>query len=103
MAAQVGYGDGGDAPEKYSLFCLSNQNTAVSTVKLSEDQSAVIIRLYNPTGQDINEEMRFSVPLQSASICEMNEENDSEAEVCDQVLKVVLKPYQIVTVKVIFA
>ena len=33
----------------------------------------------------------------------MNEENDSEAEVCDQVLKVVLKPYQIVTVKVIFA
>ncbi len=103
LAAQVGYGDGGDAPEKYSLFCLSNQNTAVSTVKLSEDQSAVIIRLYNPTGQDINEEMRFSVPLQSASICEMNEENDSEAEVCDQVLKVVLKPYQIVTVKVIFA
>ena len=98
----MGYGNGGEAPEEYSLFRLSDPNTAVSAVKLSEDQTSVVIRLYNPTGQKIDESIHFSTSLKSATICEMNEENNREADVCDNVVKVVLNPYQIVTVKVAF-
>jgi hypothetical protein len=70
--AMAGRGKG-QLPNEASLFCLKNLNLHVTCVKQAEDGHGLIIRLFNPTGQEQLVILEFGQNLTEAQACRMDE------------------------------
>ena len=102
LAAQVGAGRQGDRPETESLFTLRDARTGVSAVKRSEEGDALILRLFNPTGEAIRETVAFGRPIRQAALTDMKEEDSQPLRLNGQTADVGLPPFKIVTLRVEF-
>jgi mannosylglycerate hydrolase len=100
LVAQVGAGQQGERSTTDSLFTLSNNRTAVSCVKLGQDDDQLCIRLYNPTGDVYNETISFAKEVKSAYLTNMNEERLSNLDVEDNSVTLEISPYKIITLMV---
>jgi len=83
--------------EKHSLL------TAISTIKRHEQRDTLVVRVYNLTGQVVDERLTFGRPVQAAWRCDLLEERGPVLDLAGQnELKFSLAPHQIVTVEVDF-
>jgi len=84
-----------------SLISVSTPNVIVETVKRAEDGQGMILRLYESQRVRCKTGIRFPVPVKAAWITDLLEENINQLQTLDQNLNLELKPYQIVTLRVI--
>ena len=90
----------GKLPDSYSLVWTDRENIFVEAVKEAEDDDTVIVRLYDAynTREKVKVSFGFDVAkVESASILE---ETEGEISVDDNTVTLVVKPFEIVTLKV---
>ena len=90
------------AIEPRSFVSVLKPNVIVETVKRAEDGPGVILRLYESQRKRCKSEILFPVPVKAAWITDLLEENVSLLQLLDDGLSLELKPYQIVTLRVLF-
>jgi alpha-mannosidase len=75
--AQAGKHDG-DLPWESSFFSVAPGTLALSAVKKCEDRDSVILRIFNPTGEDVEATVSAYKPIKQAWLTNMNEERRDE-------------------------
>jgi alpha-mannosidase len=92
-------GGSGQAPALVSLPA----NIVVETVKWAEDGNGMIVRFYECNRERGPVTLHAGFPLKSAAICNLLEEDQEALEVEGQDVKLFVKPFQIVTVRLVSA
>lgn len=92
---------GGDGKTAYSFVSVDKANVIIETVKCSEDQDGTIIRMYESENGHTKAKLTVNTEFTKAYICNLLEETESEAAVNGNVIDVTLKPYEVVTVKLV--
>ncbi len=85
----------------------TNPDVVVSAVKLADDRSGdLIVRVYEATGTRTSTDLRFSIEHGDVSVVNLLERTDGESETLtpleatDGGVRVILKPFQIATLRV---
>lgn len=86
--------------ETYSFASVAHANVMIETIKRAEDGNGTIIRMYESENAYTKTKLTVNTAFDKAYICNLLEETESEADVADNEIEVVLKPYEVVTVKV---
>lgn len=90
----------GKLPAEHSFYSVSNLQ--LSAIKKSEDGNSVIVRLFNPSDKTVKGCVWFAKEIHSAYYTNLNEENESEAEVHDNTIAIELEQNKICTLKITF-
>lgn len=91
----------GTLPEEYSLVNTDARNVIVDTVKKAEDSEDLIIRMYECYNKKTETTVTFGFDVERAAVCSLMEEEERELEVIDNKVQLVLKPYELVTLKAV--
>ncbi|MDE7310336.1 MAG: alpha-mannosidase [Eubacterium sp.] len=91
---------GAAAGKEYSFASVDCANVVIETIKQAEDQSGIIIRMYESENAYTKAKLTVNREFQKAEICNLLEEAESIAPVSQHEIDVVLKPYEVVTVKI---
>lgn len=86
--------------ETYSFVSVAHDNVIIETVKKAEDGSGTVIRMYESENSYTKTKLTVNTGFGRAYICNLLEETEGEAAVAGNEIEVVLKPYEVVTVKV---
>jgi len=88
---------GGDLPQSMSFLDINPPQLVLSGVKLSESGDAMVVRLFNPTETAIAGTLTSHQPIASASLCNMNEEPESDFTPNGNMLKVDVPKKRVIT------
>lgn len=91
-------GNGGMNSE-YSLVKCSESNVFVETVKLSEDGSDVVVRLFEAKHARKNVTLTFGFDVKEAFLTDMLENEQEKLQVNGNEITLTVKPYEIITLK----
>jgi len=98
--AQAGKG-GGDMPKQFSFLEVGPAPITVSALKQCEHRQTLVLRLYNPTPQDIEGYVVCHRPVEEAWLTNMNEERREPLAVEDGRVAIPLAHKKIVTVELV--
>ena len=73
----------------------------VETIKRAEDGEGTVIRMYESENAYTKTKLTVNADFKKAFICNLLEETECEASVSGKQIEVVLKPYEVVTVKLV--
>ena len=71
----------------------------VETIKRAEDDRGIVIRLYESENALTKTKLTVQGTYQKAFLCNLLEEEETEADICNGEINLIIKPYEIVTVK----
>ena len=91
----------GKLKEEYSFVKTDSKNIFVEAVKKAEDDESIIVRLYDAFGVNTKSELAFGFDVKKAYISDMSENTLCELAVKDNKIKLDVKPFEIVTLKII--
>ncbi len=99
--AQAG-SHGGNLPKKFSFMEISGEGLVLSALKKSEDNDSVVIRIYNPTKQHIQCELKIFKEPQNAKFINLNEEllEVENPKISNNKILVEIGPKKIITLQV---
>lgn len=92
----------GDLPEELSFLEISPYNLVLSALKKAEDGEEVILRFFETKGEDTPAEVRFFQPVRQAWRTNLLEEKESEIAVEGNLIRLEVKPFEIVTLRLRF-
>ena len=92
---------GGHPGESFSLAGVDKENVILETIKAAEDGNGIILRMYEAENARTRTVLTVNRDFTKAYICNMLEEIEAEAAVSGNQITVLLKPYEVVTVKVL--
>jgi alpha-mannosidase len=84
-----------------SLISLSAPNVIIETVKRAEDGNGMIVRLYESQRKRGPVQLRAGFAIEGAWETNLLEENESALKVKNSSVELNLKPYQIMTIRII--
>lgn len=91
----------GDAGEM-RLFSVDRKDVIIETVKLAEDRSGdVILRLYQSTGATTACSLHTALPVEKAWETNMLEETEKEIEVDNRFIRLVFRPFEVKTLRLV--
>ena len=91
----------GDLPSAYSFVKVDKDNVVVDTVKKAESAEGYILRLYESKNRRTNCEITLAVPYTKVAFCDLMENEEIVLETSNtNTLKLMIKPFEIVTLKV---
>ncbi len=90
--------NGSGSWQSKSFARLDKENVILETIKKSESGDGIILRLYESFGVETETELRVE-KVSKAYLCDMMEKEERELPVENGVMKLTLKPYEILTVK----
>ena len=90
----------GKLSAEFEAVHISKNNVIAEVLKRSEDGKSEIVRLYECWNQRTNAEFTFAKAFAKVSLCNMLEEEEKVLAEHENSLKVGLKPYEIITLKV---
>lgn len=91
----------GSLPEVYSFFSIQPDNLILSAFKKTEDRDSYIIRLYNPTSEDISGTIEFAAEISNAYDTNLNEVRQQPVPVeRGRKIKVAAASQKIITIEV---
>ncbi len=64
----------GSLPQEYSFVKIDSDKAVFSALKKAERENAVILRVYNPTCEDLNVNIEFAAGFREAKLVNLNEE-----------------------------
>ena len=82
----------------YSFASVDRPNVVLETVKRAEDGDGIVVRMYESENALTKAKLTVNADFEKAYICNLLEETEGEAAVNGNVIDVVLKPYEVVTV-----
>jgi alpha-mannosidase len=85
----------------HSLFSTSSPNVIIETIKRAEDGNGIILRLYESQRRRGPVQIRAGFGIQSAWETDLLEENESQLEAENDTIHLILRPYQIMTIRVV--
>ena len=88
------------AGEEYSFASVDRENVVLETIKRAEDKDGTILRLYESENAYTKAKLTVHSSFTKAYICNLLEETEYETNVEENVIDVVLKPYEVVTVRI---
>lgn len=91
----------GDLPERFSMAESKTRGVFAETVKKSEDGNGIIIRAYEAFKETKTAEIFYGLPMKKAYICDLSENVVKEAETDNGIIRFDIKPFEIVTLKII--
>lgn len=91
----------GSLPETFSFVSTDAKNAVIETIKLAEDKSGYIIRVYDSQNANRQIEINFGITIERAYICDMLENPIEEITISSNKIAMNLKNYEIVTIKVV--
>ena len=71
------------------------------TVKKAEDGNGTVIRMYESENAFTRTKVTVDADFAKAYVCNLLEETEAEAEVNGKEISVTLKPYEVVTLKLV--
>lgn len=89
-------GDG----KQFSLASVNAENIVIETVKKCETDDALILRLYESKGKTTDAALNFHVPVKSAKMVNLMEEEQCELGVSADRVALRFKPFEIISIKV---
>ncbi len=93
----------GTLPATESSFLSIPMGTVLSALKMAEDKLGLVIRLYNPSVKAIKGDIKFSRPLISASLTDMEENELKKLKINQEgSLSIDIKAKKVQTLKLIF-
>jgi alpha-mannosidase len=90
----------GVLPREYSLVSADAENVVIEVVKQAEMGEDVILRMYETNNRRTNVNLTFGMDLQRIRECNMLEEDEKEIVHDKKSVLLMLKPYEIKTLKV---
>ena len=84
-----------------SLLTISAENVIVEAIKKAEDSDALVVRLYEAHGASARVTVQFGSPITSAARVNFLEEGDAPLTVTENMVVLDIKPFEIVTLKVV--
>lgn len=90
---------GTEAEREYSFASVDHSNVIIETIKKAEDGNGTVIRMYESENAYTKAKLTVNTAFKKAEICNLLEETESEAAVNGNEVDVVLKPYEVVTVR----
>jgi alpha-mannosidase len=91
---------GGTLPPKSGLVGAEGIAVALGGLKMSEDGRAVVLRLYEPRGARGECVLRFGRGVEGVERANLLEEAEGEVEVRDGAVRLELRPFEVVTLRV---
>jgi alpha-mannosidase len=88
-------------PGEVSFFNVSLPSVIIDTVKQAQDSHAIIVRLYEAHGTHGTARLSSSLPVQSATRCNLLEEEDAPLDWAEGGVTLKFTPFQIITVKLL--
>jgi alpha-mannosidase len=92
----------GSLPAAYSFVSCDAKNIMVDTVKLAEADDSVIVRLYENYNCLTSATLTFDRPILKAYLCNLMEEQDVPVLFDGNRITLDVKPYEIVTLKLLY-
>ncbi len=87
--------------ESRTVASVNQSNVVLETIKAAEDGSGTVLRLYESENALTKAELTVNLPFGKAYLCNLLEEAESEAQVVENRIAVTLKPYEVITVKIV--
>ena len=87
--------------EKQSLIAVDRENIVIETIKWAENGDGLIVRLYESQRQRGNVTLSTSFPIARAEIVNLLEETQEKLAHADRQVSLPIKPYQIVTLRIV--
>jgi alpha-mannosidase len=84
-----------------SLVSVDAENVVIETVKQAEDGAAMIVRLYETQRRRGVATLTVGVPIEAAWRTNLLEETSTALEVRDNQVRLMVKPYEIVTLRLV--
>ncbi len=104
ISLQVPENPEGELPSQFSFFEISPENVLVSAIKRAEEDEAVILRVYETTGEPTRVEIKSLRPFRTirrAWIADLLEREEREIEVSDGTISLDIRPFEILTLKLL--
>lgn len=92
---------GTETKPAYSFASADASNVIIETVKKAEDKEGTVIRMYESENAYTKTKLTVNAEFKKAFVCNLLEETEREASVNGNQIEVVLKPYEVVTVKLV--
>ncbi|MCH5171010.1 MAG: alpha-mannosidase [Oscillospiraceae bacterium] len=89
----------GTLPCEFSLLSVDAENIIFETAKQAEDSKDIILRGYECFNKRTDVTLTLGLPVKSAYICDMLENEETEIPVTDGKISLSFKPFEIITVK----
>ena len=83
------------------MISVSALNVIIETIKRAEDGNGIIVRLYESQRRRGPVKVRTGFAVQSAWETNLLEENESQLNVDNDTIQLTLRPYQIMTLRLI--
>ena len=100
--AQAGKG-GGSLPKELSFVEITSEKIALSAMKKSEERDSLILRLYNPTMESVDTELKFYNKIREVWLTNMNEERREKLDITDKnVIALSFGHKKVQTVEIVF-
>lgn len=93
--------NGGEPQRSSSFASVDKENVILETVKRAEDAGGTILRMYESENARTKAWLTVNKPFTRAYICNLLEETETETKVDGNRIAVPIKPYEIVTVKIV--
>lgn len=91
----------GGEKESFSFASVNAGNVILETVKRAEDGNGTVLRMYESENSYTKAKVTVDADFTKAYVCNLLEETEAEAEVRGKEISVVLKPYEVVTLKLV--
>ena len=90
---------GGDLPQEFSFLEIKPHNLILSALKKAEDSDEVILRFFETKGEETEAEIKTFRRIQRATVADLLEREEYELRPDRNILKMGVKPFEIVTLK----
>ncbi len=88
-----------DGLESTSFAAVDAANVIIETIKQAEDGNGVIVRMYESDNAYTKATVTVNTDFSKAYVCNLLEEEEQEAHVSGRDIAVELKPYEVITLK----
>jgi alpha-mannosidase len=100
LTAVKASGKHSSVPESYSLVSVDKENVICETVKEAEEGKETILRFYESANKRTSAEITLGFKAKKCFVCDMLENEKEELPIEDGKVKVTLRGYEILTLKV---
>ena len=90
----------GGKTEDISFVAVDCDSIVIDTVKPAEDGNGVVVRLFENNNCTTSCTLTFGLNVASATICDLLENDLQSVDVANNKIKLTLKPFEIVSIKV---
>jgi len=83
--------------EKQFMEC---KNCTISAVKESEDEKAIIVRVFNGYNETREGQVKFNFDFSDVNICDVTERKESKVQVSDKTITLAFKPNEVISLRI---